>query len=339
MEGKLKFGLVGCGNIGKRHAEIIIELGILVAVCDTDVVKLAEFTTKYNCKGYNSYELMLQNAGDLQVMVICTPNYLHATQSILALNAGLHVLCEKPMALNYADCLLMIEAAEKSGKILHVVKQNRYNPPVLKLKQLLSSGDLGNIFSVQLNCYWNRNSDYYNSPWKGIKALDGGTLFTQFSHFIDLLNWLVGETDKVNAFSGNFNHKGIIDFEDAGVVIIKFKNGAIGSIHYTINAFGKNMEGSITIFGEKGTIKIGGQYLNELEYQSVNKLHIEELPKGNPCNNYSGYSGSMSNHKEVYLALIDLIKMGDLSSTNMNEASQTVKLIEKIYKNTQIIAA
>ncbi|MCU0374802.1 MAG: Gfo/Idh/MocA family oxidoreductase [Chitinophagaceae bacterium] len=274
MEGKLKFGLVGCGNIGKRHAEIINELGVLVAVCDNDIIKLTEFTTKYHSKGYESYEVLLQNAGDIEVMVICTPNYLHAPQSIMALNAGLHVLCEKPMALNYADCLLMIEAAEKKGKILHIVKQNRFNPPVIKLKELIENGTLGKVFSVRLNCFWHRNNDYYQNAWRGTKELDGGTLFTQFSHFIDLLNWLFGEIYDLKAYRNNYNHNGVIEYEDTGVVILKFKNGGLGAIHYTINAFEKNMEGSITVFGEKGTIKIGGQYLNELEYQSLKTRNI-----------------------------------------------------------------
>ena len=272
---KLKFGIIGCGRIAQRHAEHINNTGTLVAVCDTVESKANELAAKYAAKPYFSVSELLSAHPELDVIAVCSPNGLHAQHTIQSLKAGFHVLCEKPMALSVQDCGDMINTAEKANKRLFIVKQNRFNPPVAAVKKIIDEGRLGKIYSVQLNCFWNRNNEYYQNSWKGTKALDGGTLFTQFSHFIDLLYWIVGDVKEVHAFSGNYHHEGIIEFEDTGAISLKFYNGAIGTINYTVNSFDKNMEGSLTIFGEKGTVKIGGQYLNELEYQSIENFEIK----------------------------------------------------------------
>jgi predicted dehydrogenase len=235
------------------------------------------------------------------------------------------------MAINVHDCGEMIKAAEKNNKRLFAIKQNRFNPPVSAVKEAIENGKFGKIFSVQLTCFWNRNEDYYNNSWKGTKDMDGGTLYTQFSHFIDLLYWLIGDIIDTKAYFGNYAHKNIIEFEDTGVVIVKFHNGAIGTINYTVNSYKKNMEGSLTIFGETGTVKIGGQYLNELEYQSFKDFEIKDLPVGNKANNYGNYQGSMSNHDLVYKNLVDVLNNGASISTNAFEGLKTVEIIEKIY--------
>jgi predicted dehydrogenase len=165
--------------------------------------------------------------------------------------------------------------------------------------------------------------------------LDGGTLFTQFSHFIDLLFYLIGDVQEVYAFADNFAHKGVIEFEDTGVAILKFYNGVIGTVNYTVNSYAKNMEGSITIFGEKGTVKVGGQYLNELEYQSIEGIKIEGLPEGNPPNNYGKYVGSMSNHDKVYENVISVLTQGGVIATNGFEGLKTVEIIDKIYRSVK----
>ena len=236
------------------------------------------------------------------------------------------------MAISVTDCGAMIQAAEKSNRRLFAIKQNRYNPPVAAVKQMIEDGRLGKINSVQLNCFWNRNPDYYHNSWKGTLDMDGGTLYTQFSHFIDLLYWIVGDVKQVQAYMCNFEHKNIIEFEDTGVVILQFANGAIGSINYTVNSYNKNMEGSLTIFGEKGTIKIGGQYLNELEYQQIEGYKIENLPEGNKPNNYGNYVGSMSNHDKVYDNVIDVLQHNASITTSAFEGLKTVEIIDKIYK-------
>lgn len=228
-----------------------------------------------------------------------------------------------------------IKASENANKRLFVIKQNRFNPPVAAVKKAIDEGIFGKIYSIQLSCFWNRNPEYYQNSWKGTLALDGGTLYTQFSHFIDLLYWMIGDIEEVKAFTDNFSHKGIIEFEDTGVVIAKFYNGAIGTINYTVNSYKKNMEGSLTIFAEKGCVKIGGQYLNELEYQQIENFEFKDLPAGNTANNYGNYQGSMSNHDKVYENLIDVLQNGASISTNAFEGMKTVEIIHKIYSSVK----
>jgi predicted dehydrogenase len=331
----INFAIVGCGRIAQRHAEHISNRGKLVAVCDIIQEKSDQLASAYDAKAYTNFSDMLVNETGVDVVAVCSPNGLHAKHSIEGLKAGYHVLCEKPMGLNVKECGEMIQAAERSNKRLFAIKQNRYNPPVVAVKELIEDGKLGRILSIQLSCFWNRNKDYYTNSWKGTKELDGGTLFTQFSHFIDLLYWLIGDVEKVAAYMGNFAHQGIIDFEDTGVVILKFTSGAIGTVNYTVNSFGKNMEGSLTIFGDKGTVKIGGQYLNELEYQQIQDYRIENLPKGNSANNYGNYIGSMSNHDKVYDNLIEVLTLNAPITTSSYEGMKTVEIIEKIYKAAQ----
>lgn len=330
---KVKFGIIGCGRIGQRHAEHINNKGELVAVCDIDKEKADSLANKYQAKAYYDVEEMLRNETEIDVMSICSPNGLHASHTIKAHNHGFHVLCEKPMALTVNDCGEMIKAAERANKRLFAIKQNRFNPPVEAVKRLLEEGRLGRILSVQLSCFWNRRPDYYENSWKGTLDMDGGTLYTQFSHFIDLLYWLIGDIRNANAYMSNFIHQGIIDFEDTGVIIVEFENGAIGTINYTVNSYEKNMEGSLTIFGEKGTVKIGGQYLNELEYQNIEGFKIENLPEGNKPNNYGNYQGSMSNHDKVYENVIEVLQNNAAISTSSYEGLKTVEIIQNIYRN------
>jgi len=327
----LSFAIIGCGNIAKRHAEQIQEVGKLAAVCDIIRSKAEELGKKYNAEIFSSIEELFANKKGIDVAVICTPNGLHAAHSVISLQAGCHVLCEKPMAINSSDCRMMIQETEKAGKHLFVVKQNRFNPPVVAVKKLLDEKKLGNIYSIQLNCFWNRNAKYYENSWKGTMALDGGTLFTQFSHFIDLLYWMFGDVKQVKGFKKNAAHQNIIEFEDTGVVILEFENGVIGAINYTVNSFQKNMEGSLTIFGEKGTVKIGGQYLNELEYQQIESYVISNLPAGNKANEYGSYQGSMSNHDKVYKNLVDVINNNAAMAAGSRDGLKTVEIIERIY--------
>jgi len=329
---KYKFALVGCGRIAQRHAQQISNYGILSAVCDTDKTKADNLGNQNSCNIYYDIDELLLNEKEIDVISICTPNGLHAEQTIKSLKAGFHVLCEKPMAISVADAGQMVSESLKADKHLFIVKQNRFNPPVIALKKIIDDGKLGKIYSAQLNCFWNRNEAYYkNSDWKGTLKLDGGTLYTQFSHFIDLLYWLVGDVKKVNGYVGNYNHQGMIEFEDTGAVILEFYNGAIGTINYTVNSYSKNMEGSITLFAENGTVKIGGQYLNELEYQNFNDFEIKDLPPGNPPNEYGEYKGSMSNHDKVYENVVNVLDNKGIIATNAFEGMKTVEIIEKIY--------
>lgn len=332
----INFAIIGCGRIAQRHAEHIARFGHLLAVCDVVPSKADELAAKYQARAYYDIaQLLEQEKENIDVVSICSPNGLHAEHSIQALNAGCHVLCEKPMAISVPDCGEMIKAAEHANKRLFAIKQNRFNPPVEAIKEAIESGKLGKIYSVQLSCFWNRNPDYYANSWKGTQDMDGGTLFTQFSHFIDLLYWLVGDIKTAQAYTGNYAHQDIIEFEDTGAVIVQFYNGAIGTINYTVNSYQKNMEGSLTIFAEKGTVKIGGQYLNELEYQNIEGYRIENLPEGNKPNNYGNYQGSMSNHDKVYENLVDVLTKNASISTSAFEGLKTVEIIDKIYSSVK----
>lgn len=332
MSKDLNFAIIGCGRIGTRHAEHIKNNGNLVAVCDIVPDKANALSEKYGASAYNSISDLLDKESSVDLVAICTPNGLHAEHSIEALSKGYHVLCEKPMAISVHDCGEMIKTAESSNRRLMIVKQNRFNPPVEAVKKLIDEKKLGTIYSIQLNCFWNRNPDYYKSSWKGTLQWDGGTLYTQFSHFIDLVYWMIGDVKSVKAFGGNFNHQEIVEFDDNGVIALEFYNGAIGTINYTVNSFGGNMEGSLTIFGEKGTVKIGGQYLNELEYQRIEGIEIKDLPQGNTANNYGKYQGSMSNHDRVYENVVEVLTNDGVISANGFEGLKTVEIIDKIYQ-------
>ncbi len=325
--------LVGAGRIGSRHADHISEIGDVVGVCDIDVDKGLKLSKKFNAPFFDSLENMLSQNIEADLVAVCTPNGLHAAQSIAALNAGFNVLCEKPMAISVSDCRKMIQVADSQNKKLFVVKQNRFNPPVAAIKNLIESGDLGRIFSVQLSCLWNRNEAYYSDSWRGTKKLDGGILYTQFSHFIDLIVWLFGEVDVIKSVVENVSKRNDIEFEDSCNVLCKLPNGAQATMNFSINAFEQNMEGSITIVAEKGTVKVGGQYLNVLEYQNLKEGKLTDLPEGRPANNYGHYTGSMSNHGLVYRNVLNALNNTKSSLASGLDGLRTVELIEDIYKS------
>ncbi len=332
----LKFAIIGCGHIAARHAEQIASKAVLSAVCDIIPEKAQQLAATYGATAYDNIETVFNHLPKLDAIVICTPNGLHADQSILALKQGFHVLCEKPMAINSADAELMIAAAHEAGRILYVVKQNRFNPPVIAVKELLDSGKLGRLLSIQVNCFWNRSAVYYHNTWKGTMALDGGSLYTQFSHFIDLMYWMAGDVEKVFAITKNELHRGLIEFEDQGSCILQFSNGVTGTLQFTLNAFAKNMEGSVTLFGEKGTVKIGGQYLNKLEYEEIENYKIGAVDESRQANDYGYYTGSMSNHDIVYDKFIEGINTGHSFHENLEASFKTVQIIDKIYKSASL---
>ena len=329
---KLNFSLIGCGKIAQRHAKHINKIGNLVGVYDIIPSKATVMAEAYNCISFTSVGEMLKPTYNTDVVVVCTPNGLHATHTIQALQNGYHVVCEKPLALSVADGEAMAKAAEAANKKIFLVKQNRYNPPVAELKKLLTNNTLGNVLSVQLNCFWHRDAAYYNDDWHGTISLDGGILYTQFSHFIDLLYWYFGTVNKVYAINKNSKLGSVIEFEDNGVVALQFTSGVLGTIHYTINSHASNMEGSLTVFGDKGTVKIGGQYLNTIEYQNIDRYVIDDLPQGNTANNYGAYTGSMSNHDKVYANVINALQNGMPIATTVQDGIETVRIIEQIYE-------
>ncbi|MEN8253410.1 MAG: Gfo/Idh/MocA family oxidoreductase [Patescibacteria group bacterium] len=334
MSKKVKFGIIGFGNIGTRYKKRIDEnpSAELVAIAEIKRKKLESIKNK-SIKKYKNYKKLIQNP-DVDVVIVAVPNYLHKQLSIEALDASKHVVCEKPMAIKTLDANQMILASQKTNKKLFVVKQNRFNPPVKKVKELIENNKLGKIGLVVVNCYWNRNNEYYKkSDWRGRKKEDGGTIFTQFSHFVDIVYFLMGDFINVSAEGFNFNHKKLIEFEDTGVVRFKMANGALGSLNYTTCSYAQNMEGSITLFGEKGTVKIGGQYLNTLDYYKIEKVRKINLEKGNTANDYGSYKGSMSNHGKIIKNVIGTLQGNGFVATSAFEGMKIVQVIEAMYES------
>lgn len=329
----IKFAIIGCGHIGKRHSEMILrnQEAELVALCDIkEKDKLG--IEQYNVPFFKSAEEMLASGITIDVVNICTPNGLHSTHSLLALENRHHIVCEKPMALTTADCESVIFKALQVHKNIFCVMQNRYSPPSVWIKQVVDDKILGNIYMVQLNCYWNRDERYYKKGgWKGDAKLDGGTLFTQFSHFIDIMYWLFGDIKDIVAKFGTFNHKGLTDFEDSGIVNFNFLNGGMGCINYSTSIWDKNMESSITIIGSNGSVKIGGQYMNAIEYCHIKDYSMPQLSEGSPANDYGTYKGSAANHHFIIENVIDTLKGRNTITTNALEGLKVVDIIERIY--------
>jgi predicted dehydrogenase len=282
---------------------------------------------------FDSLQSLLENA-KLDVVSICTPNYLHATQAIQCLDAGAHVIIEKPMAMSVTECDAIIEAGQRNNRVLFPVKQNRYNPPVARVRDLLDQGALGEICFVQVNCFWNRSDAYYaQSPWRGKKSLDGGCLFTQFSHFVDILYFLNGEVGSIAGSIANYMHQHNTEIEDTGSFTMHAANGSLVSFSFTTCAYEKNMEGSITIFGTKGTIRIGGQYLNTLDYavlQNGITFDTQQLPSAE-ANDYGLYQGSMSNHHLVIQNVVDVLLHGKEKTTSDADGRAVIGIIERMY--------
>lgn len=334
---KVKFAVVGCGHIGKRHAEMIHlnQEAELVAMCD--LRPLSELgIDKYQVPVYTQLEEMLTKHPELDVVNIATPNGLHSEQALTVLNHDCHVVVEKPLGLTKAESEKIIFSALHKNRHVFAVMQNRYSPPSVWIKELIESGKLGSINMVQINCYWNRDERYYKKGnWHGNKELDGGTLFTQFSHFIDIMYWLFGDIDDIQGSLLDFNHQDLTDFEDSGSVQFRFLNGGLGVLNFSTAVWNTNFESSLTILAENGTVKIGGQYMNEVEYCHVKDYVMPELPPSNPANDYGPYKGSAANHVYIIENVIDVLKGRGTITTNALEGLKVVEIIERIYKNTK----
>jgi len=283
---KIKFGVIGQGHIGKRHAEMIRrnQHCELLAVCDIAAKENLELENLKE-KFYQSMDELLSAHPDIEVVNVCTPNGLHAEHALKVLELNKHVVVEKPMALTKADCEKVIYSALHHHKTVFCVMQNRYSPPSVWLKEVIQSKTLGDIYMVQLNCYWNRDDRYYKKDnWKGTQHLDGGTLFTQFSHWIDIMYWLFGDIKNIQAKFADFNHQHSTDFEDSGFVSFDFINGGMGSINYSTAVWDKNLESSLTIIGSNGSIKVGGQYMDQVDVCHIKDYIMPELKQTNPAN-------------------------------------------------------
>ena len=329
----IKFAIIGCGHIGKRHAAMIIANPecTLQALCDPAPKETLELRD-FNAPFFQTIDDLLSAGLEYDVVCIASPNGLHEAQALQCLKAGYHVVIEKPMALTKAGCERIIFEALHRRKQVFCVMQNRYSPPSVWLKELLQHKILGESYIVQINCYWNRDARYYNGTnWHGTKDLDGGTLFTQFSHFIDIMFWLFGDIKNIQARLKSFNHKNLTAFEDSGFINFDFVNEGMGSFNYSTSVWNENLESSITIIAENGTVKVGGQYMNEVLECNIKDYEMPELSPSNPANDYGAYKGSAANHHYIFENVVDVLQGRAPITTNALEGMKVVEIIERMY--------
>jgi predicted dehydrogenase len=322
----IKFAVIGAGHMVNRNPETE-----LVAFCD---VRSAQETgiDAFQVPTYTDIDAMLAAHPEIDAISVCTPNGYHFEHSMKVLGAKKHLVVEKPMALSKADCEEIIFKSLQVHRQVFCVMQNRYSPPSEWIKNLLEEGKLGKIFMVNINCYWNRDDRYYKKGhWKGSLQHDGGTLFTQFSHFIDIMYWLFGDISNINARMTDFNHQQSTDFEDSGMIQFEFNNGGYGSFLFSTSIYDQNYESSMTIIAENGTVKIGGQYMNEVQYCHIKDYVMPELPEGNPANDYGLYKGSAANHVYIIQNVVDTLRGRSNITTNALEGMKVVDIIERMY--------
>lgn len=331
---KIKFAVIGAGHIGKRHADIIRlhPDSELVALCDVNT----ELQIGINdVPFFHSADEMLNAVNNIDVVSVCSPNGLHAEHALLSIEKGKHVVIEKPMALTKSDCEKVIFKALQVQKQVFCVMQNRYSPPSVWIKELMDKSILGKVYMVHIDCFWNRDERYYKEhKWKGSSDLDGGTLFTQFSHFVDMMYWLFGDIINIQSRFRDFNHGNQTAFEDSGSVLFDFINGGIGTINFSTAVRNTNFESTMTIIAENGTVKLGGQYMNEVYYCDIKDYQLPELAPSNPPNDYGNYKGSAANHGYIIQNVVDTLRGQTNITTNALEGMKVVDIIERIYQSS-----
>jgi UDP-N-acetyl-2-amino-2-deoxyglucuronate dehydrogenase len=264
---KIRLAVVGCGRISKNHfgsVEKHADSVELVTVCDTNPTTLQDHVERFKVPGYARMEEMLQKES-IDLVALCTPSGLHPEQAVLAARHGVHVMTEKPMATRWSDGVAMVKACDEAGVRLFVVKQNRSNATLQLLKRAVEKKRFGRIYMVNINVFWTRPQEYYDSAkWRGTWEFDGGAFMNQASHYVDLLDWLIGPIESLQAYTGTLARD--IQVEDTGVLNVRWRSGALGSMNVTMLTYPKNLEGSITIIGEKGTARVGGVAVNEIQH-------------------------------------------------------------------------
>ncbi|MCB2407742.1 Gfo/Idh/MocA family protein [Hymenobacter lucidus] len=331
----VRFAICGTGHIGRRHATFVQHHpgAQLVALIDSRPELAASLAPEFpGVPFFTSLDNYLAHGPTADVLTVATPNNLHAPQAIAGLRHGLHVVVEKPIALRKTDAEAIVHTALQTGRLVFGVMQNRYSPPAAWLKQVYEQGHLGQIYLLQLNCFWNRDARYYKAGgWKGTQAQDGGTLFTQFSHFVDLLYWVFGDITNISARFRDFNHQGITEFEDSGLVTFDLVRGGSGTLHYSTAVWDRNLESSLTVVAEHGSLRIGGQYMDKVEYCHLRDYTLPTLPPTNPANDYGPYQGSAANHVQVIENVVDTVQKRSTATTNALEGLKVVEIIERIY--------
>lgn len=327
---KIKFALVGCGRISANHFGAIEDHKHdceIVAVCDINSTNLDNAIKKTGAQGYTNLTDMLQ-AGGFDAVILATPSGLHPLQTQTCAEFGYHVITEKPMATKYADGLEMVKACDNAGVRLFVVKQNRRNATIQLLKQAIDGGRFGRIYSVQCNVFWTRPNEYYKqAKWRGTWEFDGGAFMNQASHYVDLLDWLIGPVESVQSYTATLARD--IEVEDSGVVAIRWRNGALGAMNVSMLTYPKNLEGSITIIGEKGTVKIGGVAVNEInhwEFQDKNADDDKIKEASYQTTSVYGFG-----HTLYYDNVIKTLRGEEDAYTDGREGLKSLELLTAIY--------
>jgi UDP-N-acetyl-2-amino-2-deoxyglucuronate dehydrogenase len=327
---KIRLGLVGCGRISKNHFDSIDQYADdiqLVAVCDSDRSVLKNHQDKYGVAGYSNMEDMLEKE-NLDVVSLCTPSGQHPQQTILAANHKVNVITEKPMATRWTDGVEMVKACDKARIRLFVVKQNRRNTTLQLLKRAVDEGRFGRIYMVNINVFWTRPQEYYDmGKWRGTWELDGGAFMNQASHYVDLIDWLIGPVEKIQAMTGTLARD--IEVEDTGVLNIKWRNGALGSMNVTMLAYPKNYEGSITILGETGTVRIGGMAVNEI--QTWDFSDEQDYDKSVQQASYETTSVYGFGHPLYYKNVIDVFRGESEQETDGREGLRSLEVLIAAY--------
>ena len=327
---KIRIAIVGCGRISKNHLNSIeqhSESLELAAVCDIDKEVLAEHIETYKVSGYRNFEEMLEKE-DLDLVAICTPSGIHPEQAILAAKYNVHVMTEKPMATRWKDGVRMVKACDEAGVRMFVVKQNRSNATLQLLKRAVEENRFGKIHMVHLNVFWTRPQSYYDqgNGWRGTWEFDGGAFMNQASHYVDLLDWIVGPVEKVQALMSTTRD---IEVEDTGVLNIKWRNGALGSMSVTMLTYPKNLEGSITILGERGTVRVGGVAVNEIELWQFDET--KDYDKDIQEANYETTSVYGFGHPLYYKNVIEVLRGNAEPDTDGREGLKSLELLIAAY--------
>lgn len=331
---RIRFGLVGCGRIAERHVDALQKHAAeaeLVAVADSEPTSLQAMVAKTGLPGFASLGDLLAGAS-VDAVVLATPSGLHARQTIEAASAGRHVVTEKPMATRWKDGLAMVKACDDAGVQLFVVKQNRRNPTIQLLKRAVERGRFGRIYMVTVNVFWNRPQSYYDSArWRGTWEFDGGAFMNQASHYVDLLDWLIGPVQSVSAFTGTLARN--IEVEDTGVAAIHWRSGALGSINVTMLTHPKNYEGSITIIGEKGTARVGGVAVNEIQHWEFAEPDPDDATV--QAANYETTSVYGHGHVGYYDNVIRALRGDAVAETDGREGLRSLELLIGIYHSAR----
>jgi predicted dehydrogenase len=333
MSDPIHVGLIGCGRVAPRHAQSFAELADarLVAVADVIESRAQRFAKEHRAEAYADYRRLLERR-DINAVSICTPSGMHAAMAIEAMQAGKHVIVEKPMAMNLRDADRMIATAEAMGLQLCVILQNRYNPPMQDLRRVVDEGKLGRLLLGNATVRWYRPQEYYEDGWHGTWAMDGGALMNQSIHHIDALQWLMGDVESVFAYTATLAHK--MEAEDVGVVALRFKSGALGTIEGSTVTYPENLEGSVALFGERGSVKVGGTALNrKVIWKIEGELeHEREWLTRDQVDPPSVYGTS---HKHVIADMLGAIRENRAPRTNGRDARKSVALVLAIYESAR----